>query len=76
MSKKRCKITKYDETIKEPPYLTVYVDATTVEEPDFVDQGGVEFHLRLRSACHSLGHEMKFYTLSNDNLFDYELVIK
>lgn len=36
---RKCVITRYDETIKEPPYLTIPVDKVEVRQP-IVDEGG------------------------------------
>ena len=53
-TKKICTIERYDETIKEPPFLTIKIDETEVYEPE-VDDGGVDFANRLHRACYEKG---------------------
>lgn len=72
---KKCKITRYDQTIKEPPYLTIQIDSIEVPEPK-VDNHGEEFCERLRAGCRMKGYTFKFYTLSEDINYDYEVVVK
>lgn len=72
---KKCVITRYDEKIKEPPYLTIPIDKVEIFEPNN-DNGGVEFASRIRSACESKGYYFKFYTMSEDDKYDYEIVIE
>ena len=75
MSKlKKCVITCYDETIKNPPFLTIPLDAVDVYKPK-IDKGGEIFASRLRETCRSKGYLFKFYSLSKDKKFDYELVV-
>lgn len=74
MKIKKCIITRYDETIQEPPYLTVLIDKVEVTEPE-TDNLGEEFASRLRSACKSKGYIFKFYTISREEGIDYELVV-
>ena len=71
---KKCIITRYDETIKEPPFLTIPLDKVDVPQP-VNDDGGSEFCERLKSACRSKGYTFKFYTTGTDFNVDYELVV-
>lgn len=71
---KKCIIARYDESIKEPPFLTIKIDETEVLEPN-IDNGGVLFAERLKLACREKGYIFKFYTLSKENNFDYEIVV-
>ena len=73
---KKCVITRYDETIKEPPYLTIPIDKVDVFEPE-VDKGGVKFASRLHNACDRKGYFFKFYTMcSKNDKYDYKIVVK
>lgn len=72
--KVKFKITKYQENIKEPPFLTEKVGEMEVEKPE-VDYLGEEFYERISSACRSKGFTMKFYSSSEDECFDYEVVV-
>jgi len=72
---KRCEIARYDDSITEPPFLTIPIDKVEVEEPE-TDYLGVEFCSRLRLACRAKGYQFKFYTLSDKKDFDYEIVVK
>lgn len=71
---KKCKITRYDETITEPPYLTIQIDSIEIPQPE-KDNLGEEFAERLRSGCRMKGYTFKFYTMSRDADYDYELVV-
>lgn len=70
---KKCKISRYDESITEPPYLTIQIDSVDVPQPE-KDNLGEEFAARLRSACRMKGYRFKFYTSSHDE-YDYEIVV-
>ena len=72
---KKCIISRYDETIKEPPYLTIPLETVEVNQPDENDDGGVELYERLKAACRSKGYIFKFYTMSDEKGIDYELVV-
>jgi len=72
---KKCKISRYDETIKKPPYLTIQIDAMEVEEPE-KDNLGEEFYVRLVRGCRNKGYEFKFYTYCGDDTnYDYNVVV-
>lgn len=71
---KKCKISRYDETITEPPYLTIQIDKMEVKKP-IKDNLGEEFAERLRCGCRMNGYQFKFYTMSEDNDYDYEVVV-
>ena len=68
-------ISRYDETITKPPYLTIQIDEVEVEYPE-VDDLGEEFARRLIFACKLKGYDFKFYTSSSENSdYDYEIVV-
>lgn len=71
---KKCMISRYDETIKEPPYLTIQIDKMEVREPEN-DEFGEEFAERLRCGCRMNGYIFKFYTISEDEDYDYNVVV-
>lgn len=58
---KKCIISRYDKTIKEPINM---------------NDGGVEFLERLKGACRSKGYIFKFYTTSSEKDKDYEIVVE
>lgn len=68
-------ITRYDDKIKEPPYLTIQIDKMLVEKPEH-DNLGEEFYERIRQGCRGQGYQFKFYTMSTNPEFDYEVVVK
>jgi hypothetical protein len=72
---KKMMITRYDETITEPPYLTIQIDKMLVEKPEN-DNLGEEFCERIRQSCRGRGYQFKFYTTSDNSEFDYEVVVK
>ena len=72
---RKCIIARYDETIKEPPFLTIPIDTVEVPEPE-VDHLGEEFCIRLQSACRSKGYKFKFYSMTSEKGFDYELNVE
>ena len=71
---KKCKISRYDETIKSPPYLTMKIDEMEVKRPE-KDNLGKEFCERLRCGCKAKGYQFKFYTTSEDKEYDYKVVV-
>lgn len=71
---KKCIISRYDETIKSPPYLTIKIDKMEVKKPE-KDNLGEEFYERLRCGCKAKGYKFKFYTLSDDKDYDYKVVV-
>jgi len=71
---KKCIISRYDTTITKPPYLTIPIDKTEVEQPEN-DEGGVEFAARLTAACSMKGYIFKFYTMCSKREEDYEIVV-
>ena len=72
---KKMMITRYDDKITEPPYLTIQIDEMLVEEPEH-DNLGEEFALRIRQGCMGQGYKFKFYTTSSNPEFDYEVVVE
>jgi hypothetical protein len=72
---KKLMITRYDSTIKKPPYLTLYIDKMSVEQPKN-DNLGEEFFERISQGCRERGYRLKFYTISNNTDFDYDVVVK
>jgi hypothetical protein len=73
---KKCIITRYDESIKEPPFLTIPIDKVDVMEPIDHKTYGHEFYLRLNRACHDKGYIFKFYTSGRELGVDYEIVVE
>lgn len=71
---KKCIISRYDETIKDPPYLTIPIDKMEVRQPQ-TDDLGQEFGERLRCGCRMLGYQFRFYTTSENKDYDYEVVV-
>lgn len=72
MVKKRCSLSRYDKTIKEPPFLGIVIGSFEVNQ-EFNDDGGSIFADSLRRGCLRLGYVFKFYSLSID--FDYDVVV-
>lgn len=71
---RKCKITRYDETIKEPPYLTIQIDEMFIMQPKD-DHLGETFSLRLYTGCIMKGYSFRFYSNSEDENYDYEVVV-
>ena len=72
---KNCIIPRYDKTITRPPFLTIPIDTVQVPEPISNGDGRHEFALRLTAACRMFGHTFKFYSMSEQEGVDYELVV-
>lgn len=73
---KKCVITRYDKTIKKPPYLTIPIDEVEVFQP-VEDKYGEKFSDRLYNACRKKGYYFKFYTMwSESDKYDYEIVVE
>lgn len=72
---KKCLISRYDESIKEPPFLTINIDEMVVEKPEN-DTLGEKFADILYKECFNKGYVFKFYTTISENKdFDYEVVV-
>lgn len=71
---KKCIITRYDTTINEPPYLTIELDTVEVCEP-IKDDLGESFADILRDTCRRKGYNFRFYSMSDKEGYDYELVV-
>ena len=74
MKIKRCVISKYDASITEPPFLTIPIDECIVDVPEW-DEGGVIFADNLKAACTAKGHTFKFYTMSEKENYDFDIVV-
>ena len=72
---KNCVIERYDDTIKKPPYLTIPIDEIKLAKPNN-DKDGVEFLRRMIVACQVRGYFFKFYSMPDNNEFDYMIVVK
>lgn len=70
---KKCKITRYDESIIGPPFLTIQIDSVEVYQPE-TDELGQKFAKILQIACKLKGYNFRFYT-TGDSEYDYEIVI-
>ena len=53
----------------------IQIDKMLVEQPEH-DNLGEEFCERIRQGCRGQGYQFKFYTLSTNPEFDYEVVVK
>lgn len=69
-------ITRYDESITEPPFLTIKIDEMEVRQPEN-DTLGSEFCERIRCGCRAKGYKFKFYTMASEiEGFDFEVVVE
>jgi hypothetical protein len=70
----KIQISRYDESIKEPPFRTIIFDEVEILSPtnDFL---GEELWLRLQLACNRKGYRVKFYTTSTHADYHYEAVV-
>lgn len=73
--KKKCIISRYDKSIKNPPYKTLPIDKVKVEKP-INDNLGELFASILYDTCIEKGYKFKFYTTSDKKDFDYEIVVE
>ncbi len=55
--------------------MTIQIDKMLVEKPEH-DNLGEEFCERIRQDCRGKGYQFKFYTMSTNPEFDYEVVVK
>ena len=62
-------------TVTEPPLEFITLDSFEVIEPD-VDSLGEELYERLYAGCRMLGYVMKFYSLSTDEEYDYDVTVE
>ena len=72
---KKFKITRYDETITEPPYETIKIDEFVIVKP-LNDHLGELFWDKIFRECIRKGYYPKFFTsCSDDENYDYEVVV-
>jgi len=71
---KKCIISRYDETISEPPFLTIQIDEIEVIQPE-IDYLGEKFCEILKQACLAKKYILRFYTNSENKKYDYEIVV-
>lgn len=67
-------VSVYDESITQPPYLTIQIGNFDVEQPT-EDYYGEIFAQTLRKKCSAMGRTFKFYSMSEDGNYDYEVVV-
>jgi len=71
---KRFMISRYDETMKEPPYKTLKIDEMLVVKPE-KDILGEEFCERIRKSLVQRGYKFKFYTSSEIKEYDFNAIV-
>ena len=71
---KKCMISRYDEKITEPPFLTIQVGTMEVNKPE-KDHLGEQFYEVLQTACRKNGFKFKFYTTSTIQGYDYNVIV-
>ena len=69
-----CIISRYDETITEPPFKTIRLSTCEVVRP-LTDNGGEKFFENIKNACKTQGYKAKFYTLTSEPRFTFEIVV-
>ena len=69
-----CIISRYDETITEPPFKTIRLSTCEVVRP-LTDNGGEQFFENIKSECKKQGFNAKFYTSSENPKFTFEIVV-
>jgi len=71
---KKCMICVYDGSITQPPFLTIQIDEIEVLKPE-EDNYGELFAKALRIGCQNKGYRFRFYTMSKNKDYDYEIVV-
>lgn len=69
-----CIISRYDETITEPPFKTIRLSTCKVVRP-LTDNGGEKFFENIKSECKKQGYNAKFYTSTTEPGFTFEVVV-
>ena len=72
---KNCIIERYDKTITEAPFTSIRMDEVEVEEPEINNDLGSTFAEILRVACREKGYMFKFYTMSQEEGYDYNITV-
>ena len=75
MSTVKVKIKKYDASVTEPPFQFITLGEFECDEKAEDDRGGVDFARTLHRNCSAQGHRMKFYSLSSDEGYDYDVCV-
>jgi len=71
---KRCMVSRYDYSIKQPPFLGIQVGEFMIEEPER-DHLGEQLCAKFRTACWLSGFTFKFWTTSTNPMYDYDVYV-
>lgn len=66
----KCKIKRYDPNVTEPPFQFIDLDQFECQDAE-----NDQLYLDLFHTCRKMGYEMKFYSLSSDSDFDYDVTV-
>ena len=75
MNWKKCRIQRYDPAVTEAPFTFITLDEFTCYRPTIDDQGET-FFVILNHECSDRNLQFKFYSMSNHENFDYDVVVK
>ena len=71
----KCRVQQYDPAVTEPPLQFVTLNEFECHQPED-DYLGERFCMILHSNCWRLGYSMKFYSNSDDENYDYDVVVE
>jgi hypothetical protein len=71
---KKIVISRYDESVKGAPYKIIKIAETEIIEPQ-TDFLGEIFCKALYDKCREMGYKFKFYTISSNPNYDYEVFV-
>ena len=69
-----CRIQKYDPAVTEPPHTFITLGEVTVDAPE--DDDGTLLYMNLHAACMRLGYSFRFYSLSLDPKYHFDIVVR
>lgn len=74
----KCKIKRYDPAVTEPPLQFVELDEFEIKEPTGFEKPDDKNELRyqlLRDQCYEMGYRFRFYSKSDTDGFDFDVVV-
>ena len=76
-TKVKCRLQQYDPAVTEAPFKFITVGEITLDRLSREqDKLGEQFASDLWSECKELGHSFRFYSGSDSDDYDYDVVVR
>ena len=74
MSIVKCRVQRYDPDVTEPPFEFITLGELEIDKPD-VDYLGEQFAENLSKGCYEAGYAFKFYSLSDEDDYVFNVTV-